>query len=1161
MSYNQYNLEHLTWQRGYSSLTGQEFLDLLIYYGYCPVGTTTNPAPDIDDLRPDGVISNLHYNGGQGYLIQESPAIYVGKIFKDPGQLTYATSSLYHKSPWLIKSALEAVFNQDKYLFFSQAGLTDNRIDEISDPEPQTSAGNPLSSYMFNWGSSVPDPPQAKIGFEQGSIDWQDGSNPAIPTGATLRPPASVESLMANTTSPHRFARPYSEYAKYYTGGAWRYLNRDGLVNSWSGPPGLWMDTWETLSVAKWDAWCSAWDAWVTGGHEPIDVMIWNGEYVQRFDQIKADSHTFAAPNGNPGKFDGPSNGIVSDSRWNTTWPQIGIEDQNGNSLWHMGDTGNQNHWSNWNVYNDVRSSLFNAWEKEYRYNKYKQLVDIAKQYPAFSGTKFLMFDMWEYAGITYECGDPVGQQLVAPGHGLEIPSTSWYGGYRAKEFRWGQNTWSSLPQDDWNSFTNGVSFFRSMQAATNKDKAYWMSSKGYNQGSDTNLYREVFFHAMLMKSDDLIILYSHGIQQSEWPDLAEMLDELDEALESSNKRDLLQPRVSYFDPYVVSTADVGGRFLSRLTPHPDAEVNISTVGDVLRFTFTLNGTKVLDFPTGEVILPVSPSYGYWIEQTSLISPGVLASGETFYYVGGAGTASASDDANWASSSGGAGGAGVPGVHDTVILDSYTVGTVTLNLGGTLDKVWVKPDTTVRLFPGLGSNRINVLKNEGTVHLDGALATSLDSEQVLGDGWLEFGDIQNSGTVYVSASVLIRGGISENSGSFDCLDKDSDFHSFIVIGSPGGTIAPGDYSGITNFGMLTFDVLSADSNASLVTDMTLNQNIVMNFVPGTEYKFHNLCAGAAHFYNCTTNMRDVVISCDAFLFLTKGGFGYLDISGSEINIGTDLEQGSLAARSLIIGTDPNISLEYDLETVFRVNYEVSNLVVDIAEYCQVSSQVMLPEITLEPRAKLVLGSFLSSNVSISTLTQQTGSEVICGLGDVVVTNALIGNWECQDGIITYGGVADIVVTGDFDFSGYLTFTKRFEALDLDIQPSRFNLEIQGDLTVHDTVLDRDHETVLDTPIRSFWSGMGGRAQEIVILNPLGDCDVRGLESYYVISTRPFETQDSVGCWNIGFWIQSNCPQREDAIIPESSTGAGTPARVIPEYRDPERVKIDRLWRS
>lgn len=627
----------------WSRLTGAESLTMLKAEGYAVAGATIDSNLN---LRPDGVLNNLHYNGGAGFLSTEtsgafgSPARYVGKLLKDPGQADYTTSTTYHQAPWAIKDQLRADWNTGNTartrLLQISAAMTTSRIAQIISPNPTTSTGSGRATKGLPWTSTTVEASSgvafSNLMFGMKNISWTlvDGQMP------TLRTAATVESHLSGWTAGRRVVRTYADVLpREVTSGNWQYALFDGRFAPTPAEPGLWMDVWQSEIIGTtedkglWWQWCEAWQARVDGGAAPLDWVLVNGEYGQDFYGIKTGSDGNGIPDGQPGKFDGAGNAIVADSRWATSKGAIGIEDSAGNDLWHMNDSAHASYWDKWSASSDERVMLFNAWCRDQVYQQYATLVGKAKEFAAFANTKFVCYDMGMFASTTYPCGPAsvFNWNPIYHGRGLgDICSVSIYGTSLKDVYKFGTGTQAKPTQTAWTTFQYEMKLLRAQQAASTLPKFSWLMTKSHplqhSSYKGSSLWDEQVLHALLAGESCYVAFYPDAsTPQGDWERANAVIAEFDAVLPSATQVSLLAPQVEYADLYVASTVDCNGKFYTRITPDPSASLSTSNAGSTLQVTVSRGAEQVtLGFTTGSVVAPGNAVCmgGIWVQQTRL---------------------------------------------------------------------------------------------------------------------------------------------------------------------------------------------------------------------------------------------------------------------------------------------------------------------------------------------------------------------------------------------------------------------------------------------------------------------------------------------------------------------------------------------------------------
>lgn len=626
----------------WSRLTGAEALTLLKAEGYATAGATIDSTLN---LRPDGVLNSLHFNGGAGFLSTEtggefgSPARYVGKLLKDPGQSDYTTSTTYHQAPWEIKNQIKTDWNSGNTartrLLQLSAAMTTSRIAQVISPNPTTTAGAGRATKGIVWGGPVEVSPGvafSNLMFGMKSISWilVDGQAP------TLRTATTVESQLAGWPAGLRVVRTYADIMpREVSNGDWKYGLFDGRFATPMTEPGLWMDTWQAEMIGSagdkghWWQWCEAWQARVDLGAPPLDWVLVNGEYGQDFYGIKTGSSGNGIPDGQPGEFDGATNAIVSDSRWATSKGAIGIEDSAGNDLWHMNDAAHASYWDKWSSSSDERVMLFNAWCRDQVYQQYATLVSKAKEFACFANTKFVCYDMGMFAATTYPCGPAsvFNWNPIYQGRGLgDVCSVSIYGTSLKDVYKFGTGLQAKPTQTAWNTFQYEMKLVRAQQAASALPKFSWLTTKNHPiqnpSYKGSALWDEQVLHALLAGETCYVAFYPDATTpQSDWERANAVIAEFDTALPNATQVSLLAPQVEYSDLYVASTVDCNGKFITRITPDPAASLSTATAGSTLQVTISRGADQVtLGFNTGSILTPNNAvcSGGIWVQQTRL---------------------------------------------------------------------------------------------------------------------------------------------------------------------------------------------------------------------------------------------------------------------------------------------------------------------------------------------------------------------------------------------------------------------------------------------------------------------------------------------------------------------------------------------------------------
>lgn len=618
-------LRDAPFDRVWPRLTAAEALALLRTLELVPAATAL-PA---EALAPDGLLAALAHNAGQGYLAAESPAVYVGRIYKDPDQPSYAESSSYHAAPWLAAAALRSAYADGyaaRLALLRAAGLSDDRIAALASPRPTTVLGSRASAALI-WNGDV-DQTQGRDRLMPPvtAVPWIDGEPPA---GAELRSAADTAARLADVPAGQRCIRPYIDFARRYLDGAWRNILYDGLFVGWDTEPGLWLTAYLAEVLPKWESWLDDWQTEMDlRGVAALDYVVLNGEFDNSFYKIKlgGSQSSLAAPNYQPGRFDEAGNQISSDVRWPDAVPQIGVVTVNGDSLWHMGDNEHAQHWDRWAVNDDVRVMLFNAWLQRHIGAAYAQLATAMRQRPGFAATQMLVYDLGHTAGLTYPAkpGASYDANPLGVGVALDASSAAVYGSAATQRYVWGSGLSHALPQTAWHWLVAGVQLFRSQGVATTKPQAVWQSPKSdiNHAAHASDLYQELLLHSLLQSAQPLPVLYAAQAVAADYALWQACLTEFDELAQGAVQRPVAPHSAEFSAPWLQSTIDCGGRLLTRFTPRNEVGWSHTFTSDDAGLTAVVDDgvdTYFVSFPTGRLLTTSATApAGYWIAQTSL---------------------------------------------------------------------------------------------------------------------------------------------------------------------------------------------------------------------------------------------------------------------------------------------------------------------------------------------------------------------------------------------------------------------------------------------------------------------------------------------------------------------------------------------------------------
>lgn len=605
------NLQNVPFQRVWSRMTAAEAKLALVAYGHCSSSVTVS-----SNLRPDGVLTELEYNDGQGTVATAS------------ARRKYS-GGLFSQKAYLVRAALATSFEADRSAFLAAVGTDARALQLVADEPLSTTAGGAQSTITLAW-STIAGGPYANMKL----LGFPAFGN----SGATLVQPnaTTVYNNLSAITAGYRGIKIAGSgitnigRVPLYDGSEWRGAQWEGDHDEPTKIPGITLTDWiAALDDEEGDfrAFLAALKTAAGGdatflNHVALDFESCQGWFViANATYPGGTDYTGGSGQANTGKFVA-SNGV------STAWPDEWTAFQAA----VPGMAG-----SDWSAIDGVSSSfderifLVDA-EFQKRYATALNTVAgiIQEYFPACVVSVYS--EVTPSANAIYDANDtlttpsrPLCPYGALGGYTNLTPAPDCYGVATDRWFWSTETRTAASGTAAWAAFTFEINRLRCIQAATTKDRWGWIGNLGmtspYNAWG-ANFYEEAALHLLLMGYKPLF--YNPEANAAQTLTTSNLLAEYDAAIGYAGGTPEIFGRLPWNPNYIASMQDAGGRHVWRVTPSPALVTTMTQSADGVLFDF--GGAETLSIPRGRRYHPATEyaSAGYWI-----IAPASVASAAT----------------------------------------------------------------------------------------------------------------------------------------------------------------------------------------------------------------------------------------------------------------------------------------------------------------------------------------------------------------------------------------------------------------------------------------------------------------------------------------------------------------------------------------------------
>lgn len=600
---------HVPWFNGLSAYRGTVNAGTL---------TTTSFTTSLVQTSPSGMhVGNAiaFTYGPNADVVRKITAFNAGVVTVDtplPFTPTVGDRFFCPQPPAVIKAATDAQEEGYRYITLPGSGIggTTVQLGDVISGNPQTLFGafyDPQFTPFY----------QGRISnaTDSGGLIRLTISGPhGLTTGACIIVTGVGGVTAANATwfitvvDSTSFTLDGSAFAGAYTSG--------GTYNQLGG---LFLDRFNAIMPAVYAIW---WPSYAEIGGE-CDAVAWDSEVSRGLFEFDYYNPTNALKQ---------FQAIAADPRTVALAPVLG---------W---DTSDPNLWLTiqQNFRTDLRSLLFTAWSNYYIGECVRPMVETVKQYYP-EAINFYYDELGRNCPGSYLGIDSASR--FTPVFGCEpmladYSSASPYGYDYNPRWLWSANSGNGANVASgcgtsvinncnlWNSFLKDMARVKMMGVATTNGKWHWTTTKSDNPAPTvanyytTNLYYDLIFH--LVTSNANVAYYASGTNGANDNNaIQNALIEAEEMVAWNPTIPVLNDPPGWDEPYLVSKADCGGKYIWRITPYYGTAITTSTLNGVLTITI---GSETIEIPGGVVVTPSGTPLGtgIWVYQYPLSQMGPI---------------------------------------------------------------------------------------------------------------------------------------------------------------------------------------------------------------------------------------------------------------------------------------------------------------------------------------------------------------------------------------------------------------------------------------------------------------------------------------------------------------------------------------------------------